>query len=552
MAKRQLNMHPKLLLDVIKRQAGTPHKAVLEGVMNAIEAGASKVNIDFKIEDDTAILRISDNGKGITQKKEIEDFFETFGTPHDESEGKIWAQFRMGRGQLFSFGKNVWRTGQFCMSVDIKNDGLEYNLDKGLPIQRGCEVKVEFYRNPIGYDYPSIASLKDNIQQQIEFMNVPVIFNGEQLNSSPEKLNWSTEDDDAYYLFGVGTDVSIYNLGAFVMKMPEYTAGVTGIVVSKKQLKVNFARNDIQNDCEVYARIREIIRANRVKRTNRRHRAALTDGERISTLLDIRDTGGHDIENWLTLGLLRTTSGQTVKLDDMRKNVQPWSFARSSDQRADRVMQMKTGMVLDDKILSELRYGGEQKSFFEWLLSNTGVADNFNHLLKTWRPFSEMTQGINNTYRILGSNELTSKEKFILRTLSSYDCWNDRVLAIGVSDTANAWTDVCSYIAIDRLFLKSLYLPYGAHKLCGVLAHELAHDEATTGSHNHGPEFYERFHNICLDRAGLYSTPLSICADFANRLKRSKTMIQQEKVQKRKEKAKAKRDETLGIAANTR
>ena len=38
MERRKLKMHPKLLLDVIGRQAGSVHKALLEGTMNAIEA----------------------------------------------------------------------------------------------------------------------------------------------------------------------------------------------------------------------------------------------------------------------------------------------------------------------------------------------------------------------------------------------------------------------------------------------------------------------------------------------------------------------------------
>ena len=37
-ATRTLKMHPKLLLDVIERQAGTLDKAILEGGMNGIEA----------------------------------------------------------------------------------------------------------------------------------------------------------------------------------------------------------------------------------------------------------------------------------------------------------------------------------------------------------------------------------------------------------------------------------------------------------------------------------------------------------------------------------
>lgn len=86
--RRNLKAHPKLIMDVIRRQAGTLHKAVLEGVMNAIEAGADRVDITFNRKDGKAFLTISDNGKGIMTPDAIENFFETFGTPHDESEGE--------------------------------------------------------------------------------------------------------------------------------------------------------------------------------------------------------------------------------------------------------------------------------------------------------------------------------------------------------------------------------------------------------------------------------------------------------------------------------
>jgi hypothetical protein len=39
--------HNKLLLDVIRRQAGTLSKAILEGVMNAVDAGATRCDISI-------------------------------------------------------------------------------------------------------------------------------------------------------------------------------------------------------------------------------------------------------------------------------------------------------------------------------------------------------------------------------------------------------------------------------------------------------------------------------------------------------------------------
>lgn len=79
--RRKLAMHEKLLFDTIQRQAGTLEKANLEGIMNSIEAGAPLVEIELEADANTAIMSISDKGKGMTNKQEIEDFFETFGTP---------------------------------------------------------------------------------------------------------------------------------------------------------------------------------------------------------------------------------------------------------------------------------------------------------------------------------------------------------------------------------------------------------------------------------------------------------------------------------------
>ena len=108
--RRNLKMHKNLLMKVIKDQAGTLEKGILEGAMNLIEAGATRGDIDFLVEDNKVILNIKDNGRGICTKEELIENFEVFGTPHKDSENKIWAKFRMGRGQLFAFGKNTWRT----------------------------------------------------------------------------------------------------------------------------------------------------------------------------------------------------------------------------------------------------------------------------------------------------------------------------------------------------------------------------------------------------------------------------------------------------------
>ncbi len=72
---RKFSMHPDLLYSVIKNQAGSIGKAILELVMNSIDAGATRVDITL----DRRTVKVADDGKGFTSRQEIDEFFETFG-----------------------------------------------------------------------------------------------------------------------------------------------------------------------------------------------------------------------------------------------------------------------------------------------------------------------------------------------------------------------------------------------------------------------------------------------------------------------------------------
>ena len=57
---RKLVAHEKLLIDVIKRQAGSLKKAILEGTMNSVEAGATEMAVVITtIEDISATNEIA-------------------------------------------------------------------------------------------------------------------------------------------------------------------------------------------------------------------------------------------------------------------------------------------------------------------------------------------------------------------------------------------------------------------------------------------------------------------------------------------------------------
>ena len=186
--RREFQMDKNLLVDVIKRQAGSLQKAVLEGVMNSIEAGATAKTGGVQVTLDAKQLIISDGGRGFRNRQEIEDWFETFGKPHEASEGKVWAQFRMGRGQLMAFGRNLWNSNQFQMDVDIDGKGLGYDLSEVKKFD-GCRVQVDLYR-PL--DDSEIWSTSREIERAVKFVEIPVFVNGKQVNTPASEGKWDT------------------------------------------------------------------------------------------------------------------------------------------------------------------------------------------------------------------------------------------------------------------------------------------------------------------------------------------------------------------------
>ena len=533
--KRRLNMHPSLLLQIIGRQAGTLDKAIEEGAMNAMEAihaliedgGKCKdtsVYITYAKEKDKSIVTIKDFGKGITTKKEVVDFFEKFGTPHDESEHKLIAQFRIGRGQMFNFGRNVWRTGTFKLTVDIAKDGLDWEWEYGLPFFDGCHITIELYdKYKNTFPAHTVDCLKDATKKLLEFASRPIFFNGEQINTPPESLKWDFEDDFAYYLFNVGDKLKVYNLGFFVQEK----WGMSGVVVSKQQLKVNFPRNDVMADCPVWHVMNKKVRESLIQKSTKKYKT-LTLQERRAILNDVRN-GDTTFSDAKGSRILETAQGKFLSFSMFLKEGLPWTIAKIGERRADRLIEKGSHTVFSEEMLIAMNYTGEKKRFFSWLImtlfnNNTGgdgyyVDYTLNHCQKDifgkesfYEEFSTIFEG-NDSYLTVPRNKMTKIERRILDTLGYYGCWDDRVLRIGLSDSADAWTDGRTYINIDRGFLKEKNLTTDSDiaNLFAVMIHELAHDNDTTKTDIHGEDFYEKFHEICLRG---YDSPFSSMLKF--------------------------------------
>lgn len=540
--RRQLKMHQSLLWSVIHRQAGTIGKAILEGVMNSVDAGAT----ECRIEIDRDRFEIHDNGKGFVSDQEIEEFFETFGTPHEEGDA-TYGRFRMGRGQMMAFGANVWHTNNYKMVVDLKpqqkgnskNEALGYDFYKIHEDNPGCHIEVDLYDklSPSGLDWV-IREIKENMK----YVEVPVFLNGKQISIDPATEEWDEITDDAYIKRKGGGTLDIYNLGVLVTKQSQYVSGASGVIVSKKALDVNFARNAVQASCPVWKRVLKVLKEDNLQALKKR--VPLDDVQRdffarqvVSGELDLKEVG----DNRIVTDITNSHHPMSVftRLSNYQNNV-------TVAERGDRVAEMAHTRKLSFVVTKEMaeRFNASTSEEFVEAIKNI-FTENRQHVPRLNAvDRSHFDKVISSSHEPIAEKELNKAERVALRALREanrtmyqqgtyYDyssgtqtfsksernayghtAYRPRQISVGASDTALAWTDGNANIWFERRQLKLVKkgMP-GMIQLANIMMHEYLHNEASTDTHEHGVEFYNRHHNL-----NVYTT---IVADTANAMMRS-------------------------------
>jgi hypothetical protein len=554
--ERKFGMHPHLLFDIILRQAGTLQKALLEGVMNSIDAGATECRITF----DTHSFSIEDNGRGFQSHKEIEDFFETFGTPHEEGDA-VFGKFRMGRGQLFAFGRNRWRTRQFEMEVDIKEKGLDYNLIEKDEIFDGTRIEAELY-TPV---MPSeLERNKSELRKFVAWAQIPVYLNGDLISKHASEGKWTSEDDDAYYALSPDrTQLAVYNLGVLVNEFWSGRFGVGGTIVTKSQIEVNFARNDIQaSTCPVFKRIQAKIKTESGQAAKKKTK--LSAGERDMLVKDFL-AGEIDAEDGLKLKALTDVNGRSWQINKLAQIKSKYGgqliVASRGDQMIETAQRRGIAFSIDEGTLE--RFGASDGKAF---LSRVAVAcsnlkdrlgensycresyqlQNLIDEAQTIKIIDQsyLSQFVDSKHIALEAKELSKDQTILLKALkvandelvwrlnqASYEdrSFDRRLIHLGKSETAEAWTDGMKNIWVRDEHARLLRRGYaGAYQITMTLLHELLHSGPDTGTHDHDHHFYQSFHDLSghpIDPVGLAAQKM--VKTFATALSRNKKVVSQ-------------------------
>ena len=525
---KRFTAHDNLIYLVIERQAGTVAKSALEAVMNSIDAGATHIDVRVNCTG----LVIKDNGKGFKSEEEIDAWFGEFGNPHEVddngySKDARYGTFRSGRGQLFAFGRNTWLTNDWRMEVDVRGKGLDYTMQRLPEPVPGCEVRVDFYEPLSAYDQMNTVR---EITKFCKYVDCTLMVNGQQVNTPPAGQKWDDEDELAWVRLSDSQwgGVEVYQLGVFVETIPASVYGCSGTVVTKQQIRLNFARNQVIRSCPRWKEVCRMLRAKGEKRI--RQKFELNESERVSVLQRLL---AHDesLGSVACMGILPDVTGRVWSPSQVSNQTTATgarrqfelgpdgrllvSFARRGDSLGDKVMQQRQAMVFDRSLLDELQTTpSEFFSTLADLMTRTSdiATPTFRRLV--YKPLEEITKLVNLTdYRLVDPRKQTPTETRALAVLTdvcralNYAVYRRdgyrsarpaRTLRIGESDVADGWTDGSTYVAINRRFLSrtNLNTEAGWQKLLILMAHEYSHDSSSAETHVHGHRFYELFHEL--------------------------------------------------------
>lgn len=129
---------------------------------------------------------------------------------------------------------------------------------------------------------------------------------------------WTREDELAYYRIVRGAHaLEVYSQDVFVRHFSTWQLSVGGLVVSKRPLELNFARNAAESECPVWSAIRKVIETLAIRTLTTA--GCLTDSQRKFLGIRFRDVarGGSDADVWKRVKLLTDPWGEHLPLSSL-------------------------------------------------------------------------------------------------------------------------------------------------------------------------------------------------------------------------------------------
>ena len=534
MEKHSFEFSSEFLIHTVNSQSSTLGKAVLEGVMNSIDATATKIEIELNNKS----MVITDDGHGFRTREEVLACFKVFGFDHS-NHAREFGRFGLGRAQLWAFASTRWVTNDFIFDVDVRERGFDWLLGKSETKLPGLRIEAKFYKELTNVE---MVEFRTELEKLVRYSEVPIILNGEQLSKSPADGSWTITTDEAFLRTSEGHYLAVYNQGIFVANLYTSNIGISGTLVTRRghALTLNVSRNEIMRaTCPVWAKLKPKI-AELASKTKAKR---LTDADRDFLALQTADPA--HIDNF-DRPIITLANGKHVSLQDVMKSAytMPLTVSETGNRMAESLMRDKTAVVLAQATLA--RFGVESIAALVQTWRSRLVSAQYrmkyrDNRLKGADNDVTVSNGVLSCYHRLTSNhiritifenitdcpgykqlqaskikqdDLKPNQRAFLRSMEKmrpYVCSavgggtnvrpKHRAYILGRGEGIEAYTDGTTYIAIVDSVAEQMMkegLP-GFLRLAHVMVHEYLHDTEDTGSHAHDLEFMEVFHNIVLD-----------------------------------------------------
>lgn len=529
-------LDPQIIHHIIYSQAGSIGKAVIELIMNSVDAGANSVNLNVTRQGFNCI----DDGKGFESREDVLRYFGRFGTPHEEGDA-TYGRFRLGRGQIMAHASTVWESNLWVMSVDTQKLGYNYVLEDLNESKKGCTITGMWYEELTDQEYMSNVQ---EIRDLVRYTPVSVNLNSKVITRDPKSEKWDFEDEFAYYRVKEEGAVSIYNQGVLVRHDAAHIWGAGGLIVSKKAIGLNVSRTEIlRKTCPVWKAIAKQFKkmAEEIASRLGDHRKTEARREKYAHALLSGDPKIAEIfnkEEVITVlpGKRHLTMSDFLwKVHYGFKNKYTIVLDSFDIPKGEAIALQKIAMVLHPQTLD--RFNCYNPIEFEECLVRIleSVHENVitNNLQYYWREdycnipdhvlFSTLRDAFVYKTKIVTEKDSLDKEtrrawtalRWCLQQYTGACVGEKRYrngrlhykakhmhILLGESNVAEAWTDGDSYIAFDKkvvIRLKTDPIKTAAYIFC-LLEHEISH-EGDSIDCGHDEAFYQRYHDISIRMA---------------------------------------------------
>lgn len=489
-----IGMSRDLAWSVISDQAGGWKQSVREGGQNAHDAeGATEAHITFN----TRFTSIRDNGVGrdLTNPDDRNLFINLGESDKKDDESKI-GEFGIGKGQMWAIGVCKIVSGRQVLVYDVRRRGIDDDavLQIEIPEEHavdGTQVVIYHYDEQV----PSEGSYRweryeESLKQRFSYVSLVSDFkfylNGECISDTTvdDAVSYKTttvieETPEAYIALQSkqSGSIKVFSNGIYVKDIRG--EGMKGVVISKENLSLDIARNDIKERCQLWKQIREQLDEQRVSLINKlsvdninspisTYAISLAaENERFyDELSDIPLLQGHGDKNYT---LSEVTSQSRI------------GFGGRNNVKADKVAQ-RGECVLDESVNAVQKF--KNSSSFE-------KPPEFNVERVAHEEYN-----IHDGHEVINDLELKPRQRKYLAVAREMmgSVFNNEHYDVlwGEDNEAKAWTNGTDEIVLTETVFNGQSHAVWLPQLYMTLVHELSHDTNSKGSDTHDRQFYRK------------------------------------------------------------